>query len=84
MRLLFLLISPSPSDKPLHHGSNPMLPHPLVSEVEADDELEADHGKRRVKPATRRAHIRQNFEKSLERKESKNSLSPKRSSGTVG
>ena len=65
MRLLFPLISPSPSDKPLHHGSNPMLPHPLVSEVEADDELEADHGKRRVKPATRRAHIRQNFEKSL-------------------
>lgn len=30
-----------------------------VSEVEADDELDADHGRRRLKPATKRAHIRE-------------------------
>ena len=49
-----------------------------VSEAEADDELDNDQGLRRTKPATRRAHIRANFEESLNRRKPGDSQSSPR------
>lgn len=49
---------------------HPPLTQPMfvaVSEEEADDELEAEHGSRRVKPAARRAYIRGLLSKRNER-----------------
>ena len=54
--------------------SVPFLP---VSEAEADDELDNDHGLCRRKPATRRAHIRANFEESLHRRKPGENQSPR-------
>ena len=58
--------------------SVPRLP---LSEAEADDELENDQGHRRTKPATRRAHIRANFEESLSRRRPGETHSPRHVSG---
>lgn len=62
--------------------SVPRLP---VSEAEADDELDNDQGLSRRKPATRRAHIRANFEESLNRRKPGDSQSPRHlaASGTL-
>ena len=61
--------------------SVPRLP---VSEAEADDELDNDQGHRRTKPATRRAHIRANFEESLSRrKPGESQSSPRHAAGTL-
>ena len=59
--------------------SVPFLP---LSEAEADDELDNDHGHRRTKPATRRAHIRANFEETLSKRKPGENQSPKHTSGT--
>ena len=76
------------TDKLALGTSVPFFP---VSEAEADDEAETEYsGHRRTKPATRRAHIRANFEESItkrkvgqERREGGQSLrSPKHSAGT--
>lgn len=58
--------------------SVPFLP---LSEAEADDELDNDMGHRRTKPATRRAHIRANFEESLSRRKPGENHSPKHAAG---
>ena len=58
--------------------SIPFLP---LSEAEADDELDNDMGHRRTKPATRRAHIRANFEESLSRRKPGENHSPKHAAG---
>lgn len=60
--------------------STPFLP---LSEAEADDELDNDQGLRRTKPATRRAHIRANFEESLSKRKPGESQSPRHVSGTL-
>ena len=60
--------------------SVPFLP---LSEAEADDELDNDLGHRRTKPATRRAHIRANFEESLNKRKPGENQSPKHTTGKV-
>ena len=60
--------------------SVPFLP---LSEAEADDELDNDMGHRRTKPATRRAHIRANFEESLNKRKLGENHSPKHPAGNV-
>ena len=60
--------------------SVPFLP---LSEAEADDELDNDLGHRRTKPATRRAHIRANFEESLNKRRPGENHSPKHTAGKV-
>ena len=60
--------------------SVPFLP---LSEAEADDELDNDMGHRRTKPATRRAHIRANFEESLNKRKPGENHSPKHTAGNV-
>ena len=48
-----------------------------VSEAEADDELEADHGSKRVKPAARRAYLRSLLNKRNMEREGRESQKPK-------
>ena len=60
--------------------SVPFLP---LSEAEADDELDNDMGHRRTKPATRRAHIRANFEESLNKRKPGENHSPKHTAGII-